>query len=119
MKRELIVVVDMGHENSEIIRQDVESLGVKAAVVSHEVTSEELEALSKEMGEIKGFILNGGPHKNINGFRVEPSEAVYETGLPTFAVDYASLNGIDLFTWPEDEDERRQIIKEFIAGVCR
>lgn len=111
---ELVVIVDLGHENSEMIKADVESLGVKAEICSHEVTEEELKKIAEKSGEIRGFILNGGPHKTIGGFRVEPSEAVYDTGLPTFAVDYASLNGIDLFTWPEDEGERRRRIMEFL-----
>lgn len=111
---ELVVIVDLGHENCEMIKSDVESLGVRARVCSHDVTEEELDKIAEEFGEIRGFILNGGPHKTAGGFRVEPSEAVYDTGLPTFAVDYASLNGIDLFTWPKDEYERRRRIGEFL-----
>ena len=68
----VIVVVDLGHEDSELIRREVESFGVKAVVCEHDVDKEYLDKL----GTIIGFILNGGPHKKIRGFRVEASEDI-------------------------------------------
>lgn len=115
MAKGLIVIVDLGHENSEMIKKDVEDLGVKAVICQHDVSHEELEGL----GEISGFILNGGPCKCVRGFRVDASEEIYESNLPTFSVDHASFAGVDLFTWPKDETERREKIKKFIDEKCK
>lgn len=114
MSREVVVIVDLGHEDSRIIKQDVESLGVEAVICNHDVSAEEL----KNLGEIKGFILNGGPHKKINGFRVDASEAVYDCKIPMFSVDHASMAGVDLFQWPEDIQSRRSYIGEFLKESC-
>ena len=118
MKKEVVVIVDLGHEDCGLIKDDVESLGAKAAVCEHDITEEGLEELVAEFGEIKGFILNGGPHKNVNGFRPEASEAIYEMNLPMYSVDHASYTGIDMFSWPADEAVRRQKIREFLADNC-
>lgn len=115
MTEGIIVIVDLGHEDCQMIREDVESFGVEAVVCSNDAGREELERL----GEIRGFILNGGPHKKQpNGFRVEASEAIYENEIPTFSVDHASWKGVDLFTWPKDAEERREKIGKFLSESC-
>ena len=83
--------------------------------ICHEASQEDLDSL----GEIKGFILNGGPHKSINGFRVDASEAIYENEIPTYSVDHASWKGVDLFTWPKDEVERKERIGKFLSETCK
>ena len=115
METGVIVIVDLGHENCQMIKEDVESFGVPAVICSHEASQEELDSL----GEIKGFILNGGPHKTINGFRVDASEAIYENEIPTYSVDHASWKGVDLFTWPKDEVERKERIGKFLSETCK
>lgn len=115
MAKEVIVIVDLGHENCQMIKEDVESFGVPAVICSHDVDQAYLEGL----GEIKGFILNGGPHKMINGFRLEASEAIYENEIPTYSVDHASWKGVDLFTWPKDEAERKERIGRFLSETCK
>ena len=114
MSEEVVVIVDLGHEDSTVIKKDVESLGVHAIICEHDVSSEELDGF----GDIKGIILNGGPHKMINGFRVDASEAVYESEVPMYAVDHASMMGVDLFTWPKDGTERRMEIGKFLSDSC-
>lgn len=115
MSKGLIVIVDLGHDNSQMIKEEVESLGVDAVICEHDVEREYLESL----GEISGFILNGGPNKMVNGFRVEASEAIYEMEeIPTFAVDHASPAGVDLFTWPKDKAVRINRINNFLTSKC-
>ena len=111
----VIVIVDLGHENCQMIKEDVESFGLSAVVCSHDVDQVYLDSL----GDIKGFILNGGPHKTINGFRVDASEAIYENEIPTYSVDHASWKGVDLFTWPKDENERKERIGKFLSETCK
>lgn len=110
----VIVIVDLGHEDCAMIKRDVESFGAEAVICSHDVDQEYLNGL----GEIKGFILNGGSCKNVNGFRPEASEVIYESEIPTFSVDHASWKGVDLFTWPKDETERREKIGKFLKEKC-
>ena len=115
MAEGIIVIVDLGHENCQLIKEDVESFGVQAVICPHDADEAYLAAL----GDIRGFILNGGPHKTQpNGFRVDASEAIYENEIPTFSLDHASWKGVDLFTWPADEAERRERIGRFLAESC-
>ena len=115
MTEGIVVIVDLGHENCQLIKEDAESFGVKAVICPHDADEAYLEGL----GDIKGFILNGGPHKKqANGFRVDASEAIYENEIPTFSVDHASWKGVDLFTWPKEESERREKIEKFLSEGC-
>ncbi|MGF6376316.1 GMP synthase-like glutamine amidotransferase [Clostridiales Family XIII bacterium PM5-7] len=111
----IIVIVDLGHDDCQMIKEDVQSLGVEAVVCQHDVTKEELDKL----GDIKGFILDGGPAKSINGFRVDASEAIYQRELPMYSVDHACWAGVDLFTWPKDQAERRERIQKFLQERCK
>lgn len=111
----IIVIVDLGHVNCQMIKEDVEALGANAVICQHDITKEDLESF----GDIKGFILDGGPAKSINGFRVDASEVIYESELPMYSVDHACWTGVDLFTWPEDEEERRGRIKKFLLEGCK
>lgn len=116
MSKGLIVIVDLGHDNSQMIKEEVESLGVDAVVCEHDVDRAYLESL----GTIDGFILNGGPNKKINGLRVEASEDIYEMEeVPCFSVDHASQAGVDLFTWPKTEEERVERISKFLISKCK
>ncbi|MEF9921610.1 MAG: hypothetical protein RR313_08615 [Anaerovoracaceae bacterium] len=114
MSKGTIVIVDLGHENCQLIKSDVEQLGASAVICDHDVSRSYLD----EIGPIAGLILNGGPNKNINGFRPEASDAVYESELPIYAVDHASMAGVDLFVWPEDTAERQNKIRAFLVETC-
>ena len=48
----VIVIVDLGHENCQMIKEDVESFGLSAVICSHDVDQVYLDSL----GDIKGFI---------------------------------------------------------------
>lgn len=114
MNEGVIVIVDLGYDNCPMIKKDVESFGAKAVICEHDAEKDYLDSL----GEIKGFILCGGSCKNVNGFRPEASEAIYDNEIPTFSVDHASWKGVDLFTWPKDDDERKYYIENFLKKKC-
>lgn len=111
----VIVIVDLGHDNCQMIKEDVESFGIKAEIINHIVEKAELDAL----GEITGFILNGGTCKNVRGFRPECSEIIYEMELPIFSVDHAGSTGVDRYKWAEDEAVRREDIAYFLRERCK
>ena len=50
MTEGIIVIVDLGHENCQMIREDVESFGVKAVVCPNDAGREELEQFLTEAG---------------------------------------------------------------------
>ena len=114
MSKQMIVIVDLGHENSQMIKEDLESLGVEAVIVEHDINAAQLD----ELQEIKGFILNGGPHKTVGGFRVDASEDIYNKKLPMYSVDHAGLAGVDLYSWPDEQEERLRHIKYFLESKC-
>jgi len=114
MGENVIVIVDLGHDDCELIRKDVESLGVRAEVCEYEADADYLNSL----GEIKGIIFDGGSGKMVNGFRAEPSESFYDLKVPVYSVDHASREGVDLYKWPENEDDRRWHIRNFMTTQC-
>ena len=87
MGENVIVIVDLGHDDCELIRKDVESLGVRAEVCEYEADADYLNSL----GEIKGIIFDGGSGKMVNGFRAEPSESFYDLKVPVYSVDHGMM----------------------------
>lgn len=115
----VVVVVDLGYENCGQIKTDVESFGVPAVICNHDAEQEELNSIAEQFGEIKGFIHCGGACKNVRGFRPEASQAIYENKIPTYSVDHAGPKGVDLYSWPSDDAERREKIQTFLTKGCK
>ncbi len=116
---EVIVIVDLGYGDCPQIQKDVESFGVAARICQHDAEKAELDAIAMEFGEIKGFVLCGGPCKNVRGFRPEASAAIYENEIPTYSVDHAGPKGVDLYSWPKEEEKRLEAIGDFLAKRCK
>ena len=110
-----IIIIDLGHENSQMIKEDIESFGIEALIMENDISAKEIEKID----DVKGIILNGGPKKNINGFRVDVQDDIYKCALPMYSVDHASQVELDLFTWPIDKEVRLEKIKGFLEGKCK
>ena len=110
MKQDMIVILDLGGEQSAQIAREVRALGVYSEIHPNDLTAQQLAALPG----VRGFILNGGPNNVVDGAALEPSEAVLQSGLPVLAADYAGAPA-----WPAGDAERKQMLRAFVFDTCK
>lgn len=120
MAEQVILIVDLGHDNPHQIKDDVEGFGVKAEIVPHNLMTEE-EVFA--YGDVKGFIFDGGTAKMEGGFRIVAypifAQLQDEQNIPGYSVDYAGFEGVDLYGWPENEADRKWHIENFLKTRCK
>ena len=120
MAEAVILIVNVGGANPELIKSDVESCGIKAEICPHNLMTEE-DVFA--YGDVKGFIFDGGTAKMEGGFRIVAypifAQLQDEQGIPGYAVDYAGFEGVDLYGWPENEADRKWHIENFLKTRCK
>ena len=100
MQQDMIVIIDLGSENTTRIARDIRDLGVYSEIHPHDLTAEQLTALPN----VRGFVFAKGPNRAYEGQIVEPSAALTTAGLPILTID----EGI-----PETAN-----LKQFIFETC-
>ena len=100
MQQDMIVIIDLGSENTTRIARDIRALGVYSEIHPHDLTAEQLTALPN----VRGFVFAKGPNRAYEGQIVEPSAALTTAGLPILTID----EGI-----PETAN-----LKQFIFETC-
>ncbi len=115
MQQDMIVVLDLGSEQNTLIARDIRALGVYSEIHPHDITAEQLKALPN----VKGIVLNGGVNRVVDGTPIDASDAVYNSGLPLFAVDHPAKKADDrLESWSAEEAERRGALRRFVFDLC-
>ena len=71
MQQDMIVIIDLGSENTTRIARDIRALGVYSEIHPHDLTAEQLAALPN----VRGFVFAKGPNRAYEGQIVEPSAA--------------------------------------------
>lgn len=109
MKQDRILIIDMGSTKNTDIAREIRSFGVFTEIHPHDMTAEQLG----QIPEIKGIILNGGPHQIVDGLAIEASPALYGAGVPVLAVDHDGQS-----PWPEKQEDRLSLMKKFVFEDC-
>ena len=115
MQQDMIVVLDLGSEDNTLIARELRSLGVYSEIHPHDITAAQLKALPN----VRGVILNGGPNRVVDGVSIDASKAVYESGLPLFAVDHKGQIPQSLEHWPKDAGQLRDTLRAFTFEACK
>lgn len=116
MKQDMIVILDLGNSENTTLARAVRDLGVYSEIYPHDITVQELKNLSN----VKGIILNGGPNRVVDGAAIDVSADIYEAGYPVMAVDHpAAQCECRAEAWPEDEPAYQEMLKEFVFGQCK
>ena len=84
MKQDMILILDLGSGENPRLAREIRAMGVYTEIHAHDITKEQLEALPN----VKGIILNGGINRVVDGVEIDASDAVYESGLPIWAIDH-------------------------------
>lgn len=116
MKQDMIVILDLGSEDSTLIAREIRALGVYNEIYPHDITKAEFEALPN----VKGIILNGGANNMLDGQAIKPSPEIMSLGLPVLAIDFdmqAASKSISAL--PKTQAERTGLYKEFVFDICK
>ena len=84
MKQDMIVILDLGSHENTVLARAIRALGVYSEIYPHDITVEELKALSN----VKGIIINGGPNNVIDGVAIDVNPAIYAMGIPVMAAGH-------------------------------
>ena len=109
MTHNMIAILDLGSTQSARIAREIRALGVYSEIHPHDIAPAALKALPG----VAGIILNGGPDRMENGEEKDVGLDIYNYDLPVLLVDHRGDA-----PWPEDELERKNILRGFVFGFC-
>ena len=110
MKQDMILILDLGSEENPRLAREIRAMGVYTEIHPHDLTAQELA----DLPNVKGIILNGGVNRMVDGVEIDASEAVYNSGLPIWAIDHKS--GAPL---ADAGEAREKAIRDFVFGTCK
>ena len=115
MTQDMVVILDLGSEESARVAREVRSLGVYSEIHPHDITMQQLAAL----GNVRALILNGGPNRMLAGEAVAPLPEVLACGLPMLAIDFdgaPAARHIDALQ--ADEQASTALLHGFLFDEC-
>lgn len=110
MEQDKILIIDLGSTRNTYIAREIRELGVFTEIHPHDMTKEELLKVTN----VKGIILNGGENRIVDGIEIQASEDIRNAGIPILFVDHG-----DGKPWPQEEADRKQMMEEFVFGICK
>lgn len=115
MKQDMIVILDLGSTENTVLARAIRDLGVYSEIYPHDITQAEL----KEVPNVKGIIINGGPNHIVDGVRIDVLPEIYEAGYPVMAAGHELAKcEVSLNEWPEDEEALKEGLKPFVFDTC-
>ena len=87
MKQDMIVILDLGSTENTKLARDIREMGVYSEIYPHDITASEL----KELPNVKGIIINGGPNNVVDGSPIDVRPELYEAGYPVMAAQRGCL----------------------------
>lgn len=116
MKQDMIVILDLGSTENTVLARVIRDLGVYSEIHPHDITAEDLKALPN----VKGVIINGGPHNVVDGEAIDVKEEIYAAGIPVMAVGHAPAKCDTLCeVLPADESALKEVVKPFLFDICK
>lgn len=113
MKQDMIVILDLGSHQNTTIAREIRALGVYSEIKPHDITVDELKALSN----VKGIIISGGENNVIDGEKIDVVNDLYSAGYPIIAFDH-ELAKVENKAYPNDEAELKAVLKSFVFDEC-
>lgn len=111
MKQDMIVILDLGSSENTALARAIRELGVYSEIYPHDITKEELQKLPN----VKGVILFGGEHRNVDGKDIDVLPEIYDAGYPVMAIDHApALCELKLCEMPTEDQ-----LKAFVFETCK
>lgn len=116
MKQDMIVILDLGSRTNTALARAIRDLGVYSEIYPHDITAEEL----KNLPNVKGVILNGGPNHVIDGVRIDVNQEIYKAGYPVMAAEHEpAVCDNKISAWPENEADLKKLLNTFVFDTCK
>jgi len=114
MKQDMIVILDLGSTENTKLARDIREMGVYSEIYPHDITASEL----KELPNVKGIIINGGPNNVVDETPIDVRPELYEAGYPVMAAGHgAAACERCIHSW--DEADSAQILRSFVFDTCK
>ena len=110
MKQDMILILDLGSDENPRLAREIRAMGVYTEIHPHDISKDQLEALPN----VKGIILNGGMNRVVDGVEIDASAAVYESGLPIWAIDHKGREVL-----AAEGEARDKAISAFVFDTCK
>lgn len=114
MKQDMIVILDLGSSENTKLARDIRELGVYSEIYPHDITAEEL----RDLPNVKGVILNGGPNNIVDGVAIDVLPEIYEAGVPVMAAGHPEAS-CALSLDSLDSRENAGKLRSFIFDTCK
>lgn len=116
MKQDMIIVLDLGSHENTVVARAIRSLGVYSEIYPHDITADEL----KNLPNVKGIIINGGPNNVIDGVEIDVLPEIYEAGFPVIAAGHdKALCDVKLPQFDNDEEAIKKAVESFVFETCK
>ncbi len=116
MKQDMIVILDLGSHENTVVARAIRAMGVYSEIYPHDITAKEL----KELPNVKGIIINGGPNNIIDGVEIDVLPEIYGAGIPVMAAGHdKALCDVKLDGFTSDESAIIKALKDFIFNTCK
>ncbi len=110
MKQDMIAILDLGSTQNTVLARAIRALGVYSEIHPHDITPAKL----KELPNVKGVVLYGGENRCVDGADVDIDPAIYDLGLPIFAIDHPTAKCENFAAQPDDA-----WLKSWLFDTCR
>ncbi len=114
MRQDTILVLDLGSTQNTVIARAIRDLGVYSEIKPHDITANEVIAVSN----VKGIILNGGVNNVVDGEKIQILNELFELNIPMLSVDYQLSDNSQLAQWG-NEEETKEILQKFVLEKCK
>ena len=116
MKQDMIIVLDLGSHENTVVARAIRSLGVYSEIYPHDITADEL----KNLPNVKGIIINGGPNNVIDGVEIDVLPEIYEAGFPVMAAGHDKAKcEVKLPAFGSDADAVKAAVESFVLDTCK
>ena len=116
MKQDMIVILDLGSHENTVVARAIRAMGVYSEIYPHDITAKEL----KELPNVKGIIINGGPNNIIDGVEIDVLPEIYRAGFPVMAAGHdTALCNVKLDEFTSDESAIIKALKDFIFDTFK
>ena len=105
MKQDMILILDLGSEENSRLARVIRSLGVYSEIYPHDISKDELSALSN----VKGIILNNGKNNIVDGVQIFAGDHIKECGIPV----------MELSELPCCDEDLCKELKPFVFDKCK
>lgn len=112
MKQDMIVILDLGSTENTVLAREIRNMGVYSEIYPHDLSAAEL----KDLPNVRGIVIYGGPNHIVDGVRIDVNADIYEAGLPLMAIDHEPAKCRERYgSWEEAAGK----LRTFVFETCK